>query len=120
MHANKARYLTVMEEWFAHKESRLDEIEKDAFGYDHASVGALMAAEWDLSDYVVLAVGGHHKGNGDGKAEPAVKLVAHFRYDNEDSTEALKEKCSSDYGIDETLLNEMINKALDNARDFSL
>jgi HD-like signal output (HDOD) protein len=120
LHARKDQYLKVMEKWFAHKESRLDEIERDEFGFDHASVGALMAAEWDLSEYVVFAVGGHHKENGDGKAEPAVKLVAHFRYDGEDSTETLKEKCLSEYGIDENHLNEMIHRALENARDFSL
>jgi HD-like signal output (HDOD) protein len=120
MHTDKARYLSVLEKWFAHKESRLDEFEKDAFGYDHASVGALMAAEWDLSEYVVFAVGGHHKENGDGKAEPAVKMVSHFRYDDDNSTDVLKKKCLSEYGIDENLLNEMINKAFDNARDFRL
>ena len=120
MHTDKERYLEVMEKWFSHEELRLDEIEKDAFGYDHASIGALMAAKWDLSDYVVFAVGGHHKENGDGKAEPAVKLVAHLRYDDEDCTDALKEKCRSEHGIDEHRLDEMINRAFDNAKDFTI
>jgi len=31
-----------MEKWFAHRESKIDEIEKEALGYDHATIGALV------------------------------------------------------------------------------
>jgi HD-like signal output (HDOD) protein len=117
MYAHKDRYIPVMEKWFTSKESRLDEIEKDALGHDHASIGALMAAEWDLPEYVICAVEGHHKENGGGEAEPAVKLVAYLRYGEEERADVLKEKCLTEYGIEEALLDQMIKNAFDHARD---
>ena len=66
MHANRERYTVVLDQWFAERELMLDEIEKKALGYDHATIGALMAEEWDLPEHVGRAIWGHHDENGDG------------------------------------------------------
>jgi len=118
MHADRERYIVVLEQWFAGKESMLDKIEKRALGYDHSAIGALMAEEWNLPEHVVKAIGGHHEENGDGNTEAAVKLVSHLRYDNEDKVSALKKKCMTEYELDAHLLDEMIQKAFEDAGQF--
>ena len=120
MHANRQRYTVVLEQWFASKESMLDKIEEKALGYDHAVIGALMAEEWNLPEYVVKAIGGHHGENGDGNAEAAVKLVSHLRYVDEDKVSALREKCMTEYEMDAHRLDEMIQKAFEDASQFRM
>lgn len=43
-----------------------------AFGFDHASVEALVAEDWGLPYYLVKAIAGHHAQNGEHEVEPAM------------------------------------------------
>ena len=118
MHADRERYSVVLEQWFAGQESMLDKIEKKALGYDHAAIGALMAEEWNLPEHIVKAIGGHHGENGDGNAEAAVKLVSHLRYVDADKVCTLREKCMTEYEMDAHRIDEMIQKAFEDAGQF--
>ena len=118
LHANRERYTVVLDQWFADKESMLDKIEKKTIGYDHAAIGALMAEEWNLPEHVINAIRGHHGENGDGNSEAAVKLVSHLRYGDEDKVSVLREKCVTEYEMDAHRLDEMFQKALEDASQF--
>lgn len=120
MNKNKEKYSQILKNWFSNKESMLYEIEKDVLGYDHAYVGALMAEEWNLPEYLVNAVKGHHNDKENENVDPAVKLVSHLRYDDEDEIYVFKEKCVSEYHIEEQLIDEIMNKALDDAKHFMM
>ena len=85
-----------------------------------AAIGALMAEEWNLPEQVVQAIKGHHGENGDGSAEAAVKLVSHLRYLDDDKVSALKDKCVAEYHMDAHRLDEMIQKALEDASQFRM
>lgn len=115
MHANKERYNTVLDQWFAGSESKLENIENKELGYDHATIGALMGEEWNLPEQVVNAIKDHHREDEDGCAEAAVRLVSHLRYLDEDKISVIKEKCVTKYEMDAHHLDELIQNALENA-----
>lgn len=119
MQANQARYSAVIDQWVADGETGLDRIETRELGYDHTTVGALMAQEWHLPDAVVGAIRDHHGQNGNDSAQPAVKLVSHLRYVDQDKASALKEKCVTEYAMDAHHVDEMVRKALEDANQFS-
>ena len=52
-------YRPVVEEWQT-GERRLSEIERDAFGWDHAQAGAWILRSWDFQDELVCLVGFHN------------------------------------------------------------
>ena len=84
MHLKEKIYCPTLETWNVEKEVRLDELEKRELGFDHQDIGALMAEEWNLPEYLLTAVSSHHHYE-EGK-DPAVYLVSHLRY-REDPTE---------------------------------
>jgi len=118
--AKKEKYDRVLEKWYRDEESTLDRIEKDAFGYDHSAVGALMAMEWDLPQHLVDSIAGHHNDDQESKAEPAVRLVSYLRYDDEGGLYTLKENCVSAYNLNEESLDHIIEKAFNKAEDLAL
>ena len=58
-------------------EVELFECEERLLGYDHAHVGALVAAEWGLPATVVEAIRYHHGPESAVQKDPVVNLVAH-------------------------------------------
>ncbi|MEJ5363975.1 MAG: HDOD domain-containing protein [Desulfosoma sp.] len=52
-------------------------LEKDAFGFDHAEVGRLLAAKWRFPEEIVEAIGCHHR-PGAAKFMPALTVIVHL------------------------------------------
>jgi len=55
----------------------LHKVEKEALGYDHTDVGALVAKRWDLPDQVARAINFHHGPRRMVATDPIVSIVAH-------------------------------------------
>lgn len=53
------------------------EAEQRVLGFDHAKVGALIAAKWGLFESVSSAIGLHHASASELASEPVANLVAH-------------------------------------------
>lgn len=71
--------------------SDLVDLEREAFGFDHAEVGARLCESWEFPDLLRTAVGAHHDSTSD-LGLPAVNAVAHLRCtQNEDDLERLIE-----------------------------
>lgn len=60
MATKKESYCTIYDPGRNSPEERLDVLEKETFGFDHPTVGALMIEEWDLPDYLGTMISGHH------------------------------------------------------------
>ena len=116
----KEDYGTLWEHWNENEDAWLHLLEKESFGYDHPQIGALMAEAWDLPEYLVGAISGHHSWNGESNTEPAVRLVSLLRDNDEvDSLAPLVEKCRLEFGMDEEKISEMISNAFEDAKDLS-
>jgi len=113
---NPDRYADLLERWHAEPDAQLDDLEREYFGHDHATVGALMAEDWGLPEYLVTAIGGHHMGNGERIVEPAVSLVSLLKYHPEsDGRQAVATRAEGDFGIDAELINEMMDRSFSDA-----
>ncbi|MBU0673891.1 MAG: HDOD domain-containing protein [Proteobacteria bacterium] len=118
---NPQLYGAIFRKWHGDAEARIDELERAHFGFDHAAVGALMAESWGLPEYLIQAIGAHHLPWDQSPAEQAVQLVAMLKYqaENDGSDALIGAATNPPYGIDETLLSEMITRAFDDAGQFA-
>lgn len=110
-------YCTVYDRWKTDPATRLDVLERETFGYDHQLVGAAIAEEWGLPEYLVRAIGHHH--DSDSKVEPAVRLTALLRDGTEPGTDALVASCEEWFGIEATVAAETVTTAFDHAKGVS-
>jgi len=116
-------YGTILENWNKTKDVSLNELEKEMLGFDHSSVGALMAKEWELPEYLIDAICGHHCHSQDQEVnvEPAVELVAQIKGDSEeDAKEIIIKIAVEKYGMDKDLISELITTAFKDAEELSL
>jgi HD-like signal output (HDOD) protein len=113
-------YEDLLKKWHSDKEADIDVMEQALFGYDHPSIGALVAEEWGLPEYLIHAIAGHHDLSEKSSAEPAVRLVSLVRYfDEDDGTERLLNTAEKDFGIDMNIMGDMISKAFSEAEQFA-
>ena len=120
MATKKESYCTIYDQWRNSPEESLDILEKEAFGFDHPTVGALMIEEWDLPDYLATMISGHHQEDKASEVEPAVRLVAHIRDNNEmDGTDRLIECCREEFGLEPDTTKGMIDKAFEEAEQLA-
>ena len=112
-------YENIMQIWSSDKESDLTAIEKEHLGYDHSYVGALIAEKWDLPEYLINAIAGHHNSE-DIQVEPAIELVSHIRGDTvEDTSEKLADMCVEKFGMDKEMVIKMVTSAFEDAEELS-
>lgn len=52
-------------------------LERDAFGFDHAEVGRLLATKWRFPEEITEAIGCHHR-PGSAKLMPALSVIVHL------------------------------------------
>jgi HD-like signal output (HDOD) protein len=120
MATKKESYFTVYDQWRNSADERLDVLEKEAFGFDHPTVGALMVEEWDLPDYLVTMISGHHNGDKAAEVEPAVRLVSHIRDNTDlDGSDRFIESCREECGLEPDVTRGMVEKAFTEAEEFS-
>lgn len=104
------RYPALFAEATANPIRTLEELERDAFGYDHAQVGAAMASSWALPETLVTAIGAHHvDGQGAPRAVEAVARVRHGAADEE--LLALRGHCRDVLAISDLALGNIIQSA---------
>ncbi|MFC1692006.1 HDOD domain-containing protein [Candidatus Latescibacterota bacterium] len=112
-------YKMIFERWNIDKSVDLSEIEKDVLGYDHSFAGALIAENWDLPEYLIRAIYGHHSQDTDVEIEPAVELVSYLKGDDEDAMEKLVGICVKKYSMNEENVREMVAVAFHDAEQLS-
>lgn len=118
-HYHKAVYAELIAKWREGGEWQLAEMEQEQFGYDHASIGALMAEAWELPAHITNAIAAHHMHDIGSKADPAVQLVSLMKYfDDDHSTDDLIEVAQEKYGMDKPLLEEMVTQSFGYAEEF--
>jgi HD-like signal output (HDOD) protein len=111
-------YREVYERWRREPLVELSDLERDAFGRDHQEVGAIIATRWELPEYLIQAIGGHHD-DGAAGVEPAVKLVSRIRDDSEqDGVEPLVE-ASRSFGLEEEEVRNLVTTSFAQADEFS-
>ena len=113
-------YCVIFDRWNTEKNSSLNVIERETFGYDHSIVGALMAEEWGFPGHLIQAISGYHNRDGDVKIDPAVRLVSSLRIDDEaEATDMIMKSCIEEFGMGQDMILEMISKAFKDAEELS-
>jgi len=113
-------YEGLVERWHTDCEADIDVMERELLGYDHPSIGALIAEEWGFSEYLIHAIGAHHDLSAQSPAEPAVRLVSLVRYfDSDDGTERLLETADRDFGVSRSVAEQMISESFAEAEEFA-
>ncbi|MFC1863960.1 HDOD domain-containing protein [Thermodesulfobacteriota bacterium] len=113
-------YKDLLNKWHADKAADIDVMERELLGYDHPTIGALVAEGWGLPEYLIHAIAGHHDLSEQSSTEPAVRLVSLVRYfDEDDSTERLLKTAEKDFGIGMNMMESMIFKAFAEAEQFA-
>ncbi len=116
---NGAKYNEVYSEWLGNPKSRLDELEREVFGYDHAGVGALMAQEWGLQDYLARMIAGHMDPARHEDVAPGVRLVSCIRGgDENDGSDILIDSCCAEFGMNHERIRSLVNRAIEDAEQF--
>lgn len=77
-HRKSREYGPILEQHHRDGE-KLEQLENQAFGWDHARVATWMCTEWNFPERLTSAIGSHHGTQDEGLALPAVQLVAHLR-----------------------------------------
>lgn len=121
MHVKKKRYCPTLENWNMEKGVTLDALEREKFGFDHQRVGVLMAEEWNLPEYLLNAIGKHHRLQ-DG-VDPAVYLVSHIRYNSDLEgaldTDLLLEIAEEELKLSKETMIPLIEKAFSDAEELA-
>ena len=112
MQAKKRAYGQLFDSWLQEGGS-LIERERDAFGWDHAEVGAWLCQDWNFPAHLTAAIAGHHgPGSAGEEAEPAVRLASLIRGGDDDADyEALIEVASRDFGLDPAVCRPLLESA---------
>ena len=115
----KEAYVDVYKQWQNDPGAILEELEYDAFGFDHTEVGSVVAEVWELPAYLVEAISGHHSWDDGNAVEQAVQLVSLLR-DSEvdDGTSRMLEIGASDFDTSEDVMSELIAEAFEVASEY--
>ena len=113
-------YKVILERWNSDINSSLTALERETFGYDHSTVGALLAEKWDLPKYLITAISCKQTKDRGVKVEPAIELVSRIRWDDEErATEAIVKSCVEEYGMEKEMVLEMAGRAFEDAEELS-
>ena len=115
----KEEYVAVYRQWQNNPATDLEDLEHEAFGFNHTEVGAIVAGFWQLPGYLVTAISDHHSVDESQEVEQAIRLVALLR-DSEldDGTAQIKEISEADFELPDDVMEEMIKKAFQIAGEF--
>jgi HD-like signal output (HDOD) protein len=113
-------YGPVLELWHANGHD-LATLEREAFGWDHATVALWMCDGWGFPDRIAEAIGAHHgAADYDLVALPAVSLVSVLREEEEASgVEVLVENAYENYNLPKDQVRELVSASFAAAEDIS-
>jgi len=99
-HTRPDDYGAVLMTWEREPQRPLHELEREALGWDHSGIGALLGSCWDLPDSLIAAVGKHHTAtDADDDVPPAIRLVSMLQGSDADGIEAVLEEGRTRYGL---------------------
>ncbi len=113
-------YCDLLSRWYSDRSVDLPALEDEAFGCDHQSIGAFMAKEWELPEYLVNSIEGHHGNNDQFQVEPAVRIASLIRGANvEEDIDAIVRECQEKYSLTENRVRSLIDEAFKDAEEFN-
>jgi len=93
----------------------LQDLEREAFGWDHTEVGTWICSEWGLPESLAAAIGAHHGRREEGlESLPAVELVALLE-ESESGGEVFLEAAERRYRLDPEDLRSSVASSFDEA-----
>ena len=113
-------YGAVLDEW-RESDGVLVDLERAAFGWDHAEVATWICQEWGFPESLAMAIGGHHGAPVEGyEVPPAVHLVSFMEEKNEeDAVEILKDAAHHRYGLDPDRVGRLVESGLQAAEELA-
>ncbi len=123
INSREDEYCKTLQRWNQDQEVNMQTLEQDTFGFDHQKVGALMAQEWNLPDYLINAILFHHEENSQASIEPAIKLVSHIRYGSQAEESEIfthtTEILLNNLDLEPEEINSMVKTSFENAAEFA-
>ena len=117
-HARPGEYGAILERWQGDPALSLKALEREAFGWDHAELGALIAESWELPESLVEGIRYHHP-----DADRAVAAAVHLAglIPVQDSTEpsSLIATARDHYGLTPDWTLDALSRARDQAAELS-
>lgn len=108
--AHGERYVSLYQASSGSNGTSLHHTELEAFGYDHAQIGAMMAEVWGLPEGLITAIADHHHPGQ--RAPDAVEAVAHvYHSDPAEGLEALRDHCQTALALRPDELDPIIEDA---------
>ncbi len=100
--ARPTDYGPVLQQWHEDAGERLEELEQQAFGWNHAQVGGCLGQSWELPETLVEGIDRHHGDETtDAQLLPSIRLVAVLREtEAQHGIDALVEEARSGYGLE--------------------
>jgi len=124
IHVKAQKYCTTLQMWNDDRHTRLEELEKNVFGLDHQTVGALMAERWQFPDYLLRAILYHHSGDDKKEVPEAVTAVSQIRYQLDaqgpDETEHMLCVLRESLEIGQAHSEKILERARAEAEEFSV
>lgn len=115
----RGEYVRVYDQWRHDSSSELVEMEREAFGFDHAQVGSLIAREWELSERMADLILHHHVAESADGLTRSVRLTSRVRdLPGEHDAQGLIERTQDVLGIGPRRAESVVEQAFDDARDF--
>jgi len=115
----KQAYCKVLQAYNEDDSKSLDELEMEAFGFDHQVIGSLMAEQWELPEYLQKSIAGHH-GCGESDVDAAIFLVSYMReYGEAGDNEALFSIAASEFGIERNKMLGHLEDAYNDADELT-
>ncbi len=111
-------YGQVLERWRA-GEGMLHDLEREAFGWDHAEVGAAVCEAWDLPEPIADVIHGHHGVPGSGACPPAVALEGLLREgDDLPGADDLLNAAEARFGLPSPVVKQALDRGCARAEEF--
>lgn len=113
-------YQALLERW-RRGEAPLHELEREAFGWDHAQVGSAMCRHWELPEDLARAVAGHHdEPSSDSEVPAPVTLSAFLGEGDEDpGVDELVAAAEARHDLDRKALFELVEAGFQDADDLA-
>ncbi len=122
IHVKEQEYCMTLEMWNEDRQARLEELEKQTFGLDHQTVGALMAEKWQFPDYLLDAILYHHNGSAGSYVPEAVTAVSQIRYregeEEADEVLCMQQVLEESLGVTSSFSQKILEKAMNEAEEF--
>jgi len=116
--AKGEHYGRLLGDWINDESTCLHEMEMDTFGFDHPSIGAAMAQEWNLPDELVNGIASHHEDPDQVDVMPAVAIASRIR-ESEDLSQcsALVDFCKQALAISEEDARALLEQTFSDAAE---